>query len=410
MINNNKYHPKATIIMLGLIIISVNLGSVINFKGINLSWIVSFFGFVVLAWANRNNDGRINFYNSNMKKLAIFFIIWAIYGAFQIVICKDLNLAKEFYSVIIINCFIVVYMLSSIKTKYEFTYILNIFSITFFLNIVGGYYEFFTGNRIAPIDEHLILGYEGKVSSFIGNFNDFCTFLFIGIVVFLIQLHIVKTKKQRLLYFFGIISAVYLIFVNGARGGMYGCYLLAIFSILFLIELKIIVNRKMEALFISVIGLVVLITSFLYINSIGLVNLVYKFSSGGDIGSDVLRATLITDSINAFINSFGFGIGSGQSIALLGINVHNFYIEIFTEYGLLIGLGAIYLSFIMMFQNKKNIPTTLKAILRATAIALVVVNVTASSTNKMRAMWIFLTMVFLIMNTDIYDDIFKKKG
>lgn len=403
-LESSSYERKGiskSLVCLGILIIAVNFGSVLNYGEVNPSWIVA----IVCCLIFLIEKGKSKFLSrySSINRLVIFMLFWVAYATIQLIYVGDIEIASQFYRILNINVFLVIYMLLTIKTRQDICYILDIFSISFFINILAAYWEYFSGSRITALEDSLVVDYQGKVGGFIGgNINDFCAFLFIAIVVFIIQLTLKKGKFKQLAYLVGIMSSIFFIFINGSRGGIYGVFILGILIIVFLLERKIFKKKVFDNIFITSFLILFCVIIAVQISMYGLSAIISHLGTSGDYESDLWRANAIIRSVEAFVNSYGFGIGAGQTIPLLGMNVHNFYIEIITEYGLLVGIGAIYISFILPIKRSKIPAVFMDALIRATAFALILINITSSSTNKMRALWILITLIYIIKTTDIF--------
>lgn len=384
----------------GLMIIVVNLGSYSNIKGVNLSWAIGFLCLLVFLIQNK----KIVFINNSFKHLALFLLFWMVYGLLQIVFSKNISLFFQFYMINVINAFLVILILYVVRTKDDFVFILKATLIAFVINIAGACYEYLSGHRLITSTNY---GSLPVVGGFIGNFNDLCTFLFLAIVFFMIILKIVHKKKIKVVLIVLMVISFLIINYNGSRGGIYSVYIFFGFFILFYIARSVLNNPKMDTLLMITLILSGIIVLVLIINRIGLQGALSYLGTSGDLRSDVWRAHAIFKCLSSIKTTLGFGIGAGQSIVLLGgINVHNFYIEIITEFGLIIGICVLYLSFLLPLKINYRIDNYYSSILRSFAFSLLVAGVTSSSLNKMRMMWIMLTIIFIIQKTDFME---KKK-
>lgn len=388
------------VVLLGIQYICLNMGQAFHIGPINLSWISSV---LLLAGYLYCNHGIIKFPETRALRIICYlFIAWCIYALLQFFIAEDMSLFFSFYIILLTNLFTALMTLFIIREKEELSFALKAFAFSLILNLLAAAIEYFTGFHFV----HYNVSYTNQVVGLIGNFNDFCSFLFIAIVVFLICLVYTKRKLSRLLYAICIAVSVYFIYFNGARGAIYALYVFALFWVL-LQFLKAFVrgekNYNRILFLISVFAIAVAaawILRFGFYNALALLDR----SGGGDIRSDRSRVLLILGGIKQLTDSFGFGMGAGQSVLPYGINVHNYYAEVFAEYGVVWGLFSVYLTFFIFVRRKKHINQVVDSVLQAAGFAFLVANVTSSSINKMRALWIYLMLVVFIKETALFSE------
>jgi hypothetical protein len=389
-------HPKS-LHALGLLYVTLNLGTFVQIGPLNISWLVSLY----LAIVYLTEDGMFYFKSKTIRNIFIGFILWIVYALVFALFIRDTAIFITFYLILLSNAFVVMFSLLIIRTNYELKYALRALSMGIAINILAAGWEYFTGSIIIQS-----VKYRGLpvVAGFIGNYNDFCTFMFIGIVLYAIEILLSKKMVIKSIYAFGIVVEVLIIFYNGARGAIFSLYILvALLLLLYFLRMCI----KSKLLFYTIVfffAALVVISIWRYINEVGIYKALALLdrSAGGDTGSDLWRYHAIIKCLNAFKDSFGFGVGSGQTISILnGNNVHNFYIEIITEYGIIFGFFTVYLSLIVFISHDKNIPPLMDALIQACGYSMIIANVTSSSSNKMRALWIFMTLIFLIKKTDL---------
>lgn len=396
LINHKKTLHPYSLAMLGLLIVSVNFGTVLRIAGINIS---NFVSILFIASYLYENNMKIYIETEKNKCAIVLFLIWILYGLVQIIIVKDLELFFGFYSILVNNAFLFISILLVVGNEYEFRFILHIVTLCIWMNIIASGWEYFSGNII--VSQKYLLADRQYIAGFIGNFNDFCTYMYFGCILFLIQLYFSNHKFEKIFCIVGIVLSVSIILFDGARGGVFSIVLFVPCFILFMIIDKSMVSESVSRFIYMIIFLCVFLFAYFTIKTNGIYETLAFLdrSDGGDIVSDRGRLSLIISCLRATLDTLGFGVGPGQSnIVCGGINVHNFYIEILCEYGVLICMFVIYLSFWVPMQRKFNMPPYLNAVTQSFAVTFIIASVTSSSINKMRMLWIFLALIFIMKN------------
>ena len=389
----NKKH-SLSLIMLGIHYICLNMGQFIHIGRINLSWITAIV--LIVTYLGENRFLLTFSANRNIRYCCYVMLAWVAYGITQIWIVTDLGLFLTFYFILINNVLTVIMTFLIVKRKEDLKFAVDMFAVAFVINLLGGIYEYITQRVIIDTGNT----YEGmiKIGGFIGNFNNFCAFLFIGVVVFCLKILSDKSLIKRLFYCICIAVAVYFMFFNGSRGGIYSLYIFIALWPLFWVLGKIVKNEKNYNKLIICLGTIVCILGVVFVYSYGFYNALALLdrSGGGDIGSDRGRVQLILGGIRNAIETYGYGIGAGQSMIEPGINLHCFFVEILAEYGVFFGTFVTYLSVILFIKRKNNVNIAVDSLLQAAGYAFVLVNITPSSINAMRVLWIYLSIVLMI--------------
>ncbi|MEG1821069.1 MAG: O-antigen ligase family protein, partial [Malacoplasma sp.] len=125
--------------------------------------------------------------------------------------------------------------------------------------------------------------------------------------------------------------------------------------------------------------------------------IILKLSGNGDVTSDLFRLSLTKKSFVLLLNSMFLGVGPGQSVALLGINVHNFFLEILSEYGIFIFLGLIIIFYSLLMAYKSRLFIRISSFIMAFVPTFIVIGVSSSGANRIRATWIIITLLYLLV-------------
>lgn len=135
----------------------------------------------------------------------------------------------------------------------------------------------------------------------------------------------------------------FLLIVSGSRGNLLAIAAQIMFLFLFLMNFK----NKFKSIFLGIIITPIILTNFSkMINKlIQMFNSIFNSISLGR-GSSFIRINLIRNGLHFLYNSFGFGVGAGNIefhmrnnaiFETFGIvNMHNWWFEILTNYGIII--------------------------------------------------------------------------
>jgi O-antigen ligase len=233
------------------------------------------------------------------------------------------------------------------KKKADVLYYNKALIIALGINIIIGLWEVGTGNHLVKLEgEKNIEYYSNKALGVFGNGNDFSTFLYFGVVALFINLF--YEKRHKLLCGLMIVASLFLILVINSRGTIYGIaiFFIALPICYFLIKHT---NRSVLTVLVCIfaLGLIVILLRY------PLSAIVYRFSSSGNYGSDMYRIGLINGSLKLLEQSYFLGVGPGQSSNQLGMNPHNFFIELLADYGIFVFTGIIILFLRLLFSLQK---------------------------------------------------------
>jgi len=392
MIENNYQQRKRPYydIFLFLMLIAANLGEIASVGRLKLSW---FFGVCIFfAIFTLYNDDKKLFHISNKKRYALFFIIfWFCYGFIQFLFTFNQAYSISFFTILLVNCLILFQVILQSKNEHDVLYYNRAMIIALAINILVGLWEVKTGNHLVKLEgEKNIEYYSNKALGVFGNGNDFSTFLYLGIVSLFISLF--YEKKHKFLHIIMIFASLFLILVIGARGPLYGViiFLIAFPMCYFLIKH---INKNVLTVFICILILLVMIFFIRY----PLEELVYQFSSSGNWRSDLYRVDLIKGSLQLLLQSYLLGVGPGQSTNQLGMNPHNFYVELLADYGIFIFGGIVFLFSELLFSFKKIKNTKLASLNMAFVLSFLIASVSSSGANRIRATWIIISILLSLL-------------
>ncbi|MEN6411822.1 MAG: O-antigen ligase family protein [Veillonellales bacterium] len=385
-----KKRPYYDIFLL-LMLIAANLGEMASVGKLKLSWLFGLCIFYVIFTLYNNDSGLFKTNNKN-KYTLLFVVFWLFYGFIQFLFTFNKEYSISFFSILIINCLLIFQITLQTKDKDDVLYYNKALIVALAINIIIGFWELRTGNHLVKLEgEKNIEYYSNKALGVFGNGNDFSTFLYLGIISLFISLF--YEKKHKFLHIIMIFASLFLILVIGARGPLYGAliFLIALPVCCFLIKH---INKNVLIVFICTLILLVMIFFIRY----PLEEILYQFSSSGNWKSDQYRVDLIKGSLQLLFQSYLLGVGPGQSTNQLGMNPHNFFVELLADYGIFVfaGIALLFLRLFFSFTKTKNVK--LSALNMAFVLSFSIVSVSSSSANRIRATWIVISILLSLLS------------
>ena len=347
-----------------------------------------------------------------------FLILWFFYGlvslSWSISKADAIRNIMFLFMAVMVIC-MVVYYFSSIGGL-EMIYYLWLFTLVLFIFI--GLWEVETGYHLMTSlysKKSLILHHIKRPTAVFYNPNDFATYLVMSIP-FLFTL--VRYKKNSIMRFLGMVCvllAFFLLIKGRARSAF-----IAI-GLEFLFVLLVLTSWSMKKKVIVLIGAFTMIliawevsNDFHWSNDI--IRLVKSFYFNSHPGKSFnIRLNLLKNALVFLKTTCGIGVGAGNTEYWMKhfsvyptwrmTNLHNWWFEILTNYGLLVFCG--YVVFFIgllknLFQVYKNLDeVTEKMICEALMIGLVgfvIACVGSSSIMTLRFQWFFFAFSLAFLN------------
>lgn len=350
-------------IMVASAFISADLIS-INIKIMELSLfrisVLIIFLLTVFNYLKRGK--KLNLKPKNLQDIIIkFYLLWFFYAVISSIWVKD------YYSWIRAVFFIGIGFISiwllSVYMKKEKT-IKHVFFVIYIMMVIHnilGWYELLTNNYlfadIIKLDKYRQFGYNSAARvpiSMFGNINDYATALVIGIFVSYIVLSNSNKKILKVAGLCNIVSSIILLTRSHSRANMLGL-IVGIFIFIFIKYF-----RRISIKSLAVIVFIPILFGFAFSKKI--IEVFFKelqFDFYSDKGSDFIRLNLIKNGLLFLKNTVGFGTGAGNieywmenykiyDVAHI-VNMHNWWVEILTGYGIIIFALYIWI-YIKMFR------------------------------------------------------------
>lgn len=339
-----------------------------------------------------------------IKKGLVVYFIWIAYGLFTLQWAPDplLGLKSEIIVMAIGMSslfFFPFYYRNDLSTL---TILVKMWTWSCIFTLPIAYYEIITFQHFFYLDDDRVLGGLGInvpfAAIFFGNYNGYSNILCFYFPFLLISF--INASKKSLRFFLGfvLVLTVLVLLINTSRGALLACAIISISAIRFTV-------KKICLAILSIF-----VTYFLlpakFKNIIDTV-IFYRFGTdSGGAFEDSLRTDLFKAGIEFIKDSYGFGIGAGGFEELMPsskyysgmINPHNIFIEIVSQYGILIFILFVYWLCIIGYGVWKNktLSIQIRKILVSTLLCFPIIGAINSAALGYTYWWIFLTTVALI--------------
>lgn len=289
--------------------------------------------------------------------LLIIFFSWFFWGIISLFWAPDINAGTKELIGVGLGLVLVFSLMFLVANRVNVLNAVRVGWMTaFMLTVPIAAWELITNQHLASaVGSNMVGGANpflfNSTSVTFGNRNTYVTFITVAFPFLLWGLNMTKTWMSKLFYYFLILAAMVLIFLNASRLGIFtiGLYLFFwILSMLFpkgLISLFAIRGRSfVRAIFIA---LMIGVVFFQVWQNTPLTRMRLNSVFSGEDQSTVSRIKLIENGFYMLKNTFGMGVGAGgfESSILthpqlyIGseLNPHNLILEVFAQYGLIIG-------------------------------------------------------------------------
>lgn len=309
------------------------------------------------------DSGKILFRHKLETIVTIFFGFWLVYGASLMLLTESMHkeamkeLTNIFFGVLIIYC-----MIRLIDDSREMLhYTVNIIEKLIIICIFVGLFEIITGKHLDTSifcdlnHMNLLIDIYGNVNShqatgFQYGTNDFSAFLIFFFPIFLLK------SKRKIHDYLMIGAIVFICAINSST--------LCILTIILGMGFYLVNEGEIKAGHIigGIISFIIVYAVLLWVKSrygntfsltSDLQNHLHNYQMGG--GSSYRRFWTYVESIVIGVNTYFMGIGPANftnyitsgPVGKLLLNPHNLWLEIYTEYGILIAVIYVTLLFVL---------------------------------------------------------------
>lgn len=316
-----------------------------------------------------NNDQQLRFYPSKFSNMyTVFYVIWLLHSLISISWSRNLAGWAKANIFIGIGVFSIIFIQLFIKEKKDLLNVFRSIALGTSIHVILGLYELVTGKYFWAGKEFLVK-YKPASRNFFtripisiyANENDYATVLLMGSFVILFLAREAKSLYLKIGYTMLWICCFGLIYQTDSRANVFAFFvgLAAMVAAYF----SRIITRKGIILTLGLFGTLgvgaLIISSSLRVNIIKLLTLLAGTEpySGS---SNETRINLIKNGFYFLRNSLGFGVGAGniehymKTTAIFqtgGIsNMHNWWMEILTGYGIIIFVMYVLVYVSMMYK------------------------------------------------------------
>lgn len=328
--------------LIGVSVFSIDLG----FFQLSLFRIVIIFILYMMLIQAMLRNGKIALAIQNENRYSLtFFLVWLMYAIATLAWVKDYNSWIRVVYFLALGFICILTYSKFFKTPEDILTVFYMFAIMIVVHNIIGWYEIITGRYMFLVEERVARYalFRHPVSIF-HNTNDFATFMLFSI--FIAYICTVNSKKiaGKMVFIVTMVSSGLLLFATFSRANILGL-IMAFFAFVCL-SIK---NRGGRYYLLIALGILFVFILFKpdIIVSMGLLisrNLKFDFAS--NIGSDHTRMNLIRNGFAFLIKTFGFGTGAGNIEYWMAnyspyytgtiLNMHNWWMEILTSYGVII--------------------------------------------------------------------------
>lgn len=346
----------------------------------------------------------------------LFLIAWIGYSLLALSWSVELIPALKEVITLLTGILVIFYVSVIFKQEKNYREFFTIWVVMGFLLIGIGFINHFLHIHLSI--SRIIHAYsyqQGIPTSVFVNENDFGSFL--GITFFFF-LSLMKNGKRLIYQFaglFGVISSIYLILITESRANYIGVFLGLVFWFVFLV-------RRKEKLLISLAGAAVAPLAIFAqlekakaLGSMILIQFESLLQTKNQKSSVDIRENLLKNAKTFIEDTFGFGVGPGNVEYYMknfqryptfhNYNPHNWWAEIFVQYGFLIFTGYI-LMFAFLFVSiyriwkvqVKQRNTLISEALVCGMISFVMASISPNSFIALNYNWIFIAFVIAYIN------------
>ena len=394
--------------LFGLLVISFNFGNHFKIAGMSISQCIAL---IVMLFSVVDLMEIFPNYNKlkKEKRIVLFLILaWGVISIIQVLWVSDMAWWKHGIRTLFINLLICLEMCVLFKDNKDYLIVMKSVELSLLLSIMIGLYENFRGVHFDSDPKDLVYGFL-NIRGFIGNSNDFASWIILCLLG--VTLYYSKKKRKYVCIIEWLLGA-YVVRLTGSRAGVlsvvFGIFFILVGNILKLgEETKNRLPQKRKVLHILGIVSVVAAGGMFLLGSdvIAFINNVSSASS-----SDVFRLSIIEDSLKVALKYVFIGAGADQTTFYVGINPHNFLLEILADYGILI-VGIIvfilWKIFIRIFESKKI--TGYGIACYAFVPTFLMISIASSSMARLRMTWVVLLLYYFVSAEQVEERKYRRR-
>jgi hypothetical protein len=345
-------------------------------------------------------------FNNTIKFGLLTYFAWIVYGLISLFWSPDpeVGLTNEIVVMTIGMSSLLFFPLLLKNEEKTLKIIRNGWIYGLALTLPIAIYEIVTMNHFSYDDERLIGGigiYAPYASVFFGNYNNYCVYICLCLPMLLWGILGKEKKIIKIFYLLVLGISVLIIFVNTNRTSM---------VVIFIYLLSQIRFNYRNLVFISII-LALFYFSYTFLPDSLVQNIEILFNDRVNVDytrdeSGSVRMYNFIAGLGFLFDSYGLGVGAGGYEYYMGrshyykgiVNPHNFFLEIFAQYGVIIfTLFVIWLSKILIrFKKSEVLSSNVKRLFYASVILIPIIGIINSDSLGNTYWWVYLTSLAVI--------------
>lgn len=263
------------------------------------------------------------------------------------------------------------------------------------LNICVGFWELKTGTHIMTLSDTYLRRFADRPLGFYANTNDLAVMLVFSLSALVIGYLSTKKSLFKSIFRCLMITSGCLIIISTGSMLSIGCLVcMVIFPLLYYNY-----RAKNKSTYLWIIAFFFLMLLVLILWGSDFSNFIATFDSSAYES----RFEIWKGSWNSFASTFYFGIGPGQN-SIVGVGaVHNLFLEIITEYGVVFGAGFI-LMYLCIFRNITKCKTSyMTSFAVALSLLFIPISICSSSMTKIFPIWPCIGLILAFVYKDDKD-------
>lgn len=359
------------------------------------------------------NRGELDISNVRVKKYILFLYLWFFYAMFSLIWVASIDEAIKTIIFLFIGISIVFFEVFYFKNLRDFKQLHNMLLFVLLVMIGLGFWNCTTGHHLSEYWNSFVYGWRRFVPvAVFSSENDYAEYLSFNIPFVLVFIRYRSNIIEKFLGIIILFSALYLLVQTFSRLN-YIAFIIEIgFWFFFLMKLK---TKYKYIILIILLILIIYIAFFEYVQNIFETIVIQMKTLSFRDQSIHVRINLIRNAFSLLVKSRGFGVGAGNAVYYMrnfaiydtqGIPyIHNWWIKVLVEYGILIFIGYIIFYLNMLFSLYKLYftlnDTSEKMICEAVLMILVslpVVGFDESPTMTLLIWWIYLGFALSFLN------------
>ena len=356
--------------------------------------------------------GKYYLKTSNIMSV-MFMLVWFLYSLLTVFWCENLAAWQHGEYFIFIGIWTMLFFdMSNLKEK-DYIDILKCAQAAIVVHNVLGWYEVITHNYLFAPQERLAIFRSTRqyypVTTML-NQNDLALVLIFGICLSIMFMSVSRKTYLKLFHFIILISNISLVMLTDSRLGIVGMIISLLCFAIFMIPRK--VKRYIIGIGSALVAISVIVLPHVYLKMAEYLSDIKGLDfANATVSSDAVRLNLIRNGLYYLKETWGFGVGTGNVDYWLQVepvyyvrgfsNMHNWWVEILTNFGVIIFLLYIIFYISLLYSLYKKNKTTRSFKLKMIYISLLSFMAaysiaSMSSSSNWGKEWLWILWAFVI--------------